>query len=60
MFLIIGDLHFQSNNGKTTDILHKETIVVEGKNRVVDLMSEISEGKLKSKFIDILFCQGIE
>lgn len=42
----------------SSDILQKETIIVEGKNRVVDLMYEIAEGKLKSKFVDILFCEG--
>jgi len=42
----------------SNDILQKETIIVEGKNRVVDLMNEITEGKLKSKFVDILFCEG--
>lgn len=40
------------------DILQKETIIVEGKNRVVDLMYEIAEGKIKSKFVDVLFCEG--
>lgn len=40
------------------DILHKEIIVVEGKNRVVEIMDEILNGNLKSKFIDILFCEG--
>lgn len=40
------------------DILHKEIIIVEGKNRVVEIMDEISNGNLKSKFIDILFCEG--
>jgi nitrogen-specific signal transduction histidine kinase/iron only hydrogenase large subunit-like protein len=40
------------------DILQKETIIVEGKNRVVDLMFEIVEGKIKSKFVDVLFCEG--
>lgn len=40
------------------DILHKEIIVVEGKNRVVEIIDEILNGNLKSKFIDILFCEG--
>ncbi|MCX6167969.1 MAG: ATP-binding protein [Ignavibacteriales bacterium] len=42
----------------SSDILHKEIIVVEGKNRVVEIMDEIQNGNLKSKFIDILFCEG--
>ncbi len=40
------------------DILQKEIIVVEGKNRVVEIMDEISNANLNSKFVDILFCEG--
>jgi nitrogen-specific signal transduction histidine kinase len=40
------------------DILQRETIIVDGKNKVIELMNEINEGKIKSKFIDILFCEG--
>jgi two-component system, NtrC family, sensor kinase len=40
------------------DILEKKTIVVEGKNHVIDIIEEIASGKLKSKFVDILFCEG--
>lgn len=40
------------------DILHKEIIVVEGKSKVIEIIEEIAEGKLKSKFVDILFCEG--
>ena len=40
------------------DILHKEIVVVEGKTRVVEIMDEIMNGNLKSKFVDILFCEG--
>jgi two-component system NtrC family sensor kinase len=43
---------------KAQDILEKEVIVVEGKQRVVEVIEEISNGSLKSKFIDILFCEG--
>jgi two-component system, NtrC family, sensor kinase len=41
-----------------SDILQRETIIVDGKNKVVELMNEINDGKIKSKFIDILFCEG--
>ncbi len=40
------------------DILHKEIIVVEGKDKVEEIVNEIANGHLKSKFIDILFCEG--
>lgn len=40
------------------DILEKEIIVVEGKERVEEIIYEIADKKIKSKFIDILFCEG--
>lgn len=40
------------------DILKKEIIVVEGKSRAEEVIEEIAEKKIKSKFIDILFCEG--
>lgn len=40
------------------DILEKEIIIVEGKNRVAEILQEIADKKIKSKFIDILFCEG--
>lgn len=41
-----------------TDVLAKEVIVVDGKEKIEELIKDISEGKIKSKFIDILFCEG--
>jgi len=41
-----------------SDILAKRVIVVEGKNKVVEIIKAISEGKIKNKFVDILFCEG--
>lgn len=40
------------------DILEKEIIVVEGKERVEEIIQEIADKKIKSKFVDILFCEG--
>lgn len=40
------------------DILEKEIIVVEGKERVEEIIQEIADKKIKSKFIDVLFCEG--
>ncbi len=40
------------------DILEKEIIVVEGKKKVLELIEEISNKHINSKFVDILFCEG--
>lgn len=40
------------------DVLAKEVIVVEGKENVVQVIEDLAGGKIKSKFIDILFCKG--
>jgi two-component system, NtrC family, sensor kinase len=40
------------------DVLLKDIIVVEGKSKVIEIVEEIAQGKLKSKFVDILFCEG--
>jgi len=41
-----------------SDILAKEVIVVEGKDKVAEIINDIAQNKIKSKFIDILFCEG--
>lgn len=40
------------------DILAKDVIIVDGKEKVEELIKDISENKIKSKFIDVLFCEG--
>lgn len=40
------------------DILEKEIIVVEGKNKVEEILNELLHNKINAKFIDILFCEG--
>lgn len=40
------------------DILEKEVIVVEGKNKFLEIVDELNENKINAKFIDILFCEG--
>ncbi|MGE5430257.1 MAG: [Fe-Fe] hydrogenase large subunit C-terminal domain-containing protein [Syntrophomonadaceae bacterium] len=42
----------------SNDILAKETIVVEGRDKVLEIINEIANGNINSKFIDILFCEG--
>ena len=41
-----------------SDILAKDVIVVEGKDKVMEIINDIAQNKIKSKFIDILFCEG--
>ncbi|MBK7979707.1 MAG: GHKL domain-containing protein [Ignavibacteriae bacterium] len=41
-----------------SDVLGKKIIVVDGKQKVEELIQDISEGKIKSSFVDILFCEG--
>lgn len=41
-----------------TDILARDVIVVEGKDKVREIINDIAQNKIKSKFIDILFCEG--
>ncbi|MCX6160402.1 MAG: ATP-binding protein [Ignavibacteriae bacterium] len=40
------------------DILEKEIIVVEGREKVEEILNEIQANKINAKFIDILFCEG--
>lgn len=40
------------------DILEKEIIVVEGREKVEEILNEIVHGNINAKFIDILFCEG--
>lgn len=43
---------------QTGDILEKEIIVVEGKNKVVEIIEELSNNNINARFVDILFCEG--
>lgn len=40
------------------DLLAKDIIVVEGKEKIIHLIEDINAGKIKNKFIDVLFCEG--
>lgn len=40
------------------DILEKEIIVVEGREKVEEILDELVHGNINAKFIDILFCEG--
>jgi len=45
-------------SGLGTDILESEIIITEGKERVLDVLRELAEGKSKARFFDLLFCVG--
>lgn len=55
-FPLVGGLLKTANISE--DVLQKDIIVVEGRTKVKEILDEISAGKLKSKFVDILFCEG--
>ncbi|MGQ9617830.1 MAG: [Fe-Fe] hydrogenase large subunit C-terminal domain-containing protein [Candidatus Aminicenantia bacterium] len=40
------------------DIMEKDIIVTEGKDRCLDILSQLRKGLLSRKFVDILFCEG--
>lgn len=40
------------------DVLEKETIVVEGKKKIIEIIEEIAGNKINAKFVDLLFCEG--
>jgi two-component system NtrC family sensor kinase len=41
-----------------SDVLNKDVIVVEGRDKVRDILKDIADGQIHSKFVDILFCEG--
>lgn len=43
---------------KNEDVLDNETVVTEGKDRVLMVLDSIKKGALDGKFIDMLFCLG--
>lgn len=44
--------------GISSDVMDEEVIVVEGRQRCLNIINEIAHGKVNSKLIDILFCEG--
>lgn len=55
-FPLAGGLLKTAN--KDHDLLTKDVIVVEGKEKTCSIIEDIAEGKIKNKFVDILFCEG--
>ncbi|MFZ1730935.1 MAG: [Fe-Fe] hydrogenase large subunit C-terminal domain-containing protein [Bacteroidota bacterium] len=44
--------------GISSDVMDEEVIVVEGRQNCLNMINEIGQGKVNSKLIDILFCEG--
>jgi two-component system, NtrC family, sensor kinase len=44
--------------GISSDVMDEQVIVVEGRQRCLNIINEIAQGKVNSKLIDILFCEG--
>ena len=44
--------------GISSDVMDEEVIIVEGRQRCLDIINEIEQGKVNSRLIDILFCEG--
>jgi two-component system, NtrC family, sensor kinase len=44
--------------GLYADILENDVLVTEGKDRVLQVLKEIAEGRSKAKLFDLLFCEG--
>ncbi len=42
----------------SSDVLARNVIVVDGKEKVEHIIQDIADNKIKSKFVDILFCEG--
>jgi len=44
--------------GLSTDILENNILITEGKERVLEALKELSDGKSKANLLDVLFCEG--
>ena len=44
--------------GLSTDILENDIVITEGKDRVLEALHELANGKSAARFFDVLFCEG--
>ena len=44
--------------GVSADILESDIVITEGKDRFLQVIDEVRKGRLKAKFLDVLFCEG--
>ncbi len=40
------------------DILDNDIIVTEGRDRTIEILNSVEQGRVEAKFLDILFCEG--
>jgi len=56
IFAISGGL--LKTAGTRADIMENEVVVTEGRDRVLEVLEKVYEGKVEAKFLDLLFCEG--
>ncbi len=44
--------------GMPAGTLQNDKIITEGRDRVVDAIKKVAEGKIEARFLDLLFCEG--
>ena len=44
--------------GLSTDILENDTVITEGKERVLEALDELADDRIGGRFFDVLFCDG--
>ncbi len=42
----------------SSDVMDREVVVVEGRQRCLNIINELAHGKVNARVIDILFCEG--
>ncbi len=40
------------------DVFQNDTIVTDGKNRIVEIINKLEQGHIEARFLDLLFCDG--
>ena len=45
-------------SGISADILSSDIVIAEGINRAISCLREFTEGKTRTKFLDVFFCEG--
>jgi two-component system, NtrC family, sensor kinase len=44
--------------GLSSDVMDEEVMVVEGRQRCINIIDEIARGRVRTRLIDVLFCEG--
>jgi two-component system, NtrC family, sensor kinase len=40
------------------DILENDIVITEGRERVIEVINKVNEGRIEARFLDLLFCEG--